>query len=255
MAGPAAMLEGKRLLVTGAARGIGLAAAAAARAAGARVVLADLDGDVAAAEADRLGASGIAMDVRDAAAVAAAVAGAVAALGGLDGLVNNAAVPDEADAATLAEARLAAVLDVNLTSILRVTQAALPALQGGGAVVNVLSTQALFGQPRSAAYATAKAGGLGLTRSMAVDLAPRGIRVNAVAPGFIDTRMAVMADGTHEHATGWFRDIYLAHRKIPLGRPGVPADCAGAILFLLSDAAAYVTGQCLAVDGGLTATY
>jgi 3-oxoacyl-[acyl-carrier protein] reductase len=90
---------------------------------------------------------------------------------------------------------------------------------------------------------------------MAVDLAPRGIRVNAVAPGFIDTRMAIMADGAHEHATDWFKAIYVDHRRIPMARPGTPQDCAGAFLFLLSDMAAYITGQCLAVDGGLTATY
>jgi 3-oxoacyl-[acyl-carrier protein] reductase len=79
--------------------------------------------------------------------------------------------------------------------------------------------------------------------------------VNAVAPGFIDTRMAVMADGTNEHTTEWFKDIYVGRRKIPLARAGTPDDCAGAYLFLLSDMARYITGQCLAVDGGLTATY
>ena len=92
-------------------------------------------------------------------------------------------------------------------------------------------------------------------RRILVTGAPRGIRVNAIAPGFIDTRMAVMADGTHEHATDWFRDIYIGHRKIPLARAGAPEDCAGAALFLLSDLARYITGQCLAIDGGLTATY
>jgi 3-oxoacyl-[acyl-carrier protein] reductase len=88
---------------------------------------------------------------------------------------------------------------------------------------------------------------------MAIDLAP--VRVNAVAPGFIDTRMAIMADGTHEHTTGWFRDVYIDRRKLPLGRAGTAQDCAGAFLFLLSDLSTYITGQCIAVDGGLTATY
>jgi 3-oxoacyl-[acyl-carrier protein] reductase len=152
------------------------------------------------------------------------------------------------------EARFERVLSVNLTSILRVSQAALPHL-GGGAIVNTLSTQAMFGQANSVAYATAKGGGLNLSRAMAVDFAPQSIRVNAVAPGFIDTRMAVMADGTHEHTTEWFKDIYVGRRKIPLARAGTPDDCAGAYLFLLSDMARYITGQCLAVDGGLTATY
>ena len=249
------MLEGKRILITGAARGIGLAVAQAAQAMGARVVLADIDlGPLAQAAADA-GAEWVGMDVSDMASVTAGVARAVAALGGLDGLVNNAAILDESRASDITEARFERVLSVNLTSMLRVSQAALPHLDGQGAIVNTLSTQAMFGQANSVAYATAKGGGLSLTRAMAVDFAPRGVRVNAVAPGFIDTRMAVMADGAHEHGTDGFRDIYLAHRKIPLSRAGRPEDCAGAFLFLLSDMAAYITGQCLAVDGGLTATY
>ena len=244
------MLEGKRILITGAARGIGLAVAEAAAATGARVVLADIDGAALSGQA----LAQVVMDVSDAASVAAGMARTIAMLGGLDGLVNNAAMLDESHAATVTEARFERVLAVNLTSILRVSQAALPHL-GKGAIVNTLSTQAMFGQGNSVAYATAKGGGLNLTRAMAVDFAPQGVRVNAVAPGFIDTRMAVLSDGSHEHATDWFKDIYMARRKIPLGRPGTPQDCAGAFLFLLSDMAAYITGQCLAVDGGLTATY
>jgi NAD(P)-dependent dehydrogenase (short-subunit alcohol dehydrogenase family) len=244
------MLEGRRILITGAARGIGLAVAEAAVAAGARVVVADVDAAALVGQA----LPHVAMDVADAASVAAGVAEAVRIMGGLDGLVNNAAILDESHAADVTEARFERVLSVNLTSILRVAQAVLPHL-AGGAIVNTLSTQALFGQGNSVAYATAKGGGLNLTRAMAVDFAPRGIRVNAVAPGFIDTRMAVMADGTHEHATDWFRDIYVRRRRIPLARAGTPQDCAGAYLFLLSDLARYITGQCLAVDGGLTATY
>ena len=244
------MLEGKRILITGAARGIGLAVAEAAAATGARVVLADIDGAALSGQA----LPHVVMDVSDAASVAAGMVKTIAMLGGLDGLVNNAAMLDESHAATVTEARFERVLAVNLTSILRVSQAALPHL-GKGAIVNTLSTQAMFGQGNSVAYATAKGGGLNLTRAMAVDFAPQGVRVNAVAPGFIDTRMAVLSDGSHEHATDWFKDIYMARRKIPLGRPGTPQDCAGAFLFLLSDMAAYITGQCLAVDGGLTATY
>jgi NAD(P)-dependent dehydrogenase (short-subunit alcohol dehydrogenase family) len=245
------MLEAKRILITGAARGIGLAVADAATAMGARVVLADVDADALTA----LGRGHVVMDVADAASVAAGVAQAVQMLGGLDGLVNNAAILDESHAADISEARFQQVLSVNLTSILRVAQAALPHLDGHGAIVNTLSTQAMFGQASSVAYATAKGGGLNLTRAMAVDFAPRGVRVNAVAPGFIDTRMEIMADGAHEHATDWFRDIYVGRRRIPLARAGTPEDCAGAFVFLLSDMARYITGQCLAVDGGLTATY
>lgn len=248
------MLEGKRILVTGAARGIGLAVARGAIEAGARVCLADIDSTALAEAAAALGASGVVMDVSDAVSVGKGVAQAVEAVGGLDGLVNNAAILDESHAATVTEARFEQVLSVNLTSILRVSQAALRHLRGG-AIVNTLSTQAMFGQANSVAYAAAKGGGLNLTRAMALDFAPQGIRVNAIAPGFVDTRMAVMADGTHEHTTDWFRDFYVGRRKIPLARAGTPEDCVGACLFLLSDLASYVTGQCLAIDGGLTATY
>jgi 3-oxoacyl-[acyl-carrier protein] reductase len=249
------MVEGKRILVTGAARGIGLAVAGAAVAAGARVVLADIDGDDCAAAARRVGGHAVTMDVSDAGSVAAGVAAAAAALGGLDGVVNNAAILDVTDTATVTDTRFAEVLSVNLTSILRVSQASLPHLEGGGAIVNTLSTQAFFAQPGAAAYDAAKGGAMNLTRALAVDFAPRGVRVNGVAPGFIDTRMAIMPDGRHEHATDLFRDVYVARRRIPLARAGRPEECAGAFLFLLSNAASYITGQCLVVDGGLTATY
>lgn len=245
-------LGGRRVLVTGAARGIGLAVAEAAREAGAAVALSDIDEGPLREAAARLGVPGVVMDVSDDASAQAGVRAAAEALGGLDGLVNNAAVLDEAHAATVTSERFRRVLDVNLASILRVTQAALPWLGTAGAVVNTLSVQSFLAPPSSAAYATAKGGGLMLTRAMAVDLAP--LRVNAVAPGFIDTRMAVQGDGTHEHQTEWFRLAYVEKGRIPLRRAGTPSDCAGAFVFLLSDAAAYVTGQCLAVDGGLTVT-
>jgi NAD(P)-dependent dehydrogenase (short-subunit alcohol dehydrogenase family) len=248
------LLQGKSILVTGAARGIGLAVAEAIIAAGGRVAMADIDGAEVSAQARRLKAISVAMDVSDEGAVKSGVEQAAKALGTIDGLINNAAMLDESHAASVTEARFEKVISTNLTSILRVSQAALPHFsKHGAAIVNTLSTQALFGQGNSVAYATAKGGGLNLTRAMAIDLVP--VRVNAVAPGFIDTRMAIMSDGTHEHATDWFHDVYINRRKVPLGRAGTAQDCAGAFLFLLSDLSTYVTGQCIAVDGGLTATY
>lgn len=247
-------LHGKRIIITGAARGIGLAVARAAFRAGAHVAMLDLDEEPLAHAARPLGAFNMKVDVSDPVSVSRAVAQAAAALGGVDGLVNNAAMLDESHSASVSEDRFHQVLNTNLTSILRVSQAALQhLLVSQGAIVNTLSTQALFGVGNSVAYATAKGGGLSLTRAMAVDLAP--VRVNAVAPGFVDTRMALMADGRHEHETALFQEFYVGQRKIPLARAGTPDDCAGAFLFLLSPLAAYVTGQCIAVDGGLTATY
>lgn len=248
------LLQGKSVLVTGAARGIGLAVAEAIIAAGGTVAMADIDEAEVRAQARRLNSIAVVMDVSDNGAVKSGVEQAAKALGTIDGLVNNAAMLDESHTALVTEHRFEKVISTNLTSILRVAQRVLPYLsQSGGSIVNTLSTQAMFGQANSVAYATAKGGGLNLTRAMAIDLAP--VRVNAVAPGFIDTRMAIMSDGAHEHATDWFRDVYIARRKLPLGRPGTPQDCAGAFLFLLSDLSNYITGQCIAVDGGLTATY
>ena len=255
------LLDGKRILITGAARGIGLAVARQCLAEGARVLLTDVDAEALAETADGLSAHGdrlrpVVLDVSDRASIAAALS-RIVGWGGLDGVVNNAAMLDISHATDVPEDRWSRVLDVNLTGALRVTQAALPLLRQSAspAIVNTLSTQAFFGVPQSAAYATAKGGLLVLTRSMAVDFGSEGIRVNAVAPGFIDTRMALMEDGRHEHELEEFRAHYIEGGRIPLRRPGEPADCAGAFVFLLSDLSLYITGQAICVDGGLSATY
>ncbi len=255
-------LAGRRILVTGAARGIGFAVATLALSSGARVALADIDAAECVAAAESLGGAakgvvGLTMDVADPTSIAAAIGAVSEVFGGLDGLVNNAAILDESHAANVKIDRFSHVLSVNLTSVLRVSQAALPLFSESDspAIVNTLSTQALLGQPNSVAYATAKGGGLSLTRAMAIDFAHQGVRVNAVAPGFIDTRMAITAGGEHEHLTDRFQSTYVGARKIPLARAGTPDDCAGAFIFLLSEQSLYVTGQVIAVDGGLTATY
>ena len=255
------VLDGRRILITGAARGIGLAVARQCLAEGARVLLTDVDAAAVAEATDGLSAPGdrlrsVALDVSDRASIEAALS-RIEDWTGLDGIVNNAAMLDISHAADVPEDRWSRVLDVNLTGALRVTQAALPLLRQSRspAIVNTLSTQAFFGVPRSAAYATAKGGLFMLTRSMAVDFGSEGIRVNAVAPGFIDTRMALMEDGRHEHDLEDFRIHYIEAGRIPLRRPGKAEDCAGAFVFLLSDLSLYITGQAICVDGGLSATY
>jgi NAD(P)-dependent dehydrogenase (short-subunit alcohol dehydrogenase family) len=248
------LLEGKTILVTGAARGIGLAVAKAAQKHGAQVLMADIDGEALEDAAQSLPlARTLRMDVADETSIMVALREA----GKLDGLVNNAAILDESNSATAEASRLTHVMEVNALSIVKVAKACLPLLRKSldAAIVNTLSTQSFFGQANSVAYAAAKGAALNLTRCMAVDFAPLGVRVNGVAPGFIDTRMAIMSSGAHEHETGWFKDIYVGARKIPMARAGTPDDCAGAYLFLLSPLSHYVTGQVITVDGGLTATY
>ena len=125
----------------------------------------------------------------------------------------------------------------------------------GRRIVNVASIQGLRGWPNQLAYATAKGAIVNFTRALACDLAPYDIMVNAIAPGFVDTPMSILPDGSHEYDSDWFRDIYVKYGRIPLRRFGKPADMAGPTFFLCSDDARYVTGQILSVDGGASATF
>jgi NAD(P)-dependent dehydrogenase (short-subunit alcohol dehydrogenase family) len=255
-------LKDRVALITGAARGIGLAAARAFLEEGARVTLCDIDADpLQAAVADLLRAGlpvqAVHVDVSDRGSIANAVETTVAAFGQLDVLVSNAAITDDTPLAALTDERWHRVLAVNLDSVLYGAQAALPHLRRSrnASIINIASIQGLRGQPNATAYATAKAAVINLTRCMAVDLGPFGIRANAIAPGFIDTRMALMHGSIHEHHTDWFQDIFIKYGRLPLRRPGKPDDVAGPILFLASDDSRYVTGHVLVVDGGLTCTY
>lgn len=256
-------LEGRVAIVTGAARGIGLAAARSLAMEGAHVLLSDIDDDVLAIAAKGLVAEGLSVaatrsDVADPASAAAMADVAHARWGRIDILVNNAAISDDTPIDDLTDERWRHVLAINLDSVLHCTRAALPSLRKSprASIINIASTQGIRGQPHAMAYATAKGGVVNLTRCMAVDFGPEGIRANAVAPGYIDTRMALQKqDGTHEHQTEWYQDIYVKHGRMPLRRAGKPEDVAGPILFLASDDSRYMTGQVLVVDGGFTCTY
>lgn len=253
-------LSGRKALITGGARGIGAATAACLARRGAEVTIADIDGAEVAATAavlvaDGMNVSAMACDVtcgEDVARMAEALQG------GLDILVNNAAILDATPLDELSRARFAKVQEVNQNSALWVTLAMRPLLAASehARVVNVASIMGLRGSADGLPYSTAKGGVVNMTRALSVDLAPEGILVNCVCPGFIDTRMAVLPDGSgHEHDTDWFRDIYIKHGRIPLRRPAPPEEVARAITFFCGDDSTYVTGQILTVDGGLSATF
>ncbi|MGC2855616.1 SDR family NAD(P)-dependent oxidoreductase [Novispirillum sp. DQ9] len=251
MPDPARPLHGRVAVVTGASRGIGRAVAERLAGAGADVVLTALR-DPAALEvlaadiAARHGVRclGVAGDVADAAAVSALFSTVHKTFKRLDILVNNAGIMDDAPLGMIAADSLDRTLAVNLAGPLLCLQTAARLMRrgGGGAVVNLGSLIGLRGAPGQAAYAAAKAGIVGLTLAAAKELGPAGIRVNAVAPGFIDTDM-----------TARFDEAARAGRiaATPLGRLGTAEDVAAAVLFLASPEASFITGQVLGVDGGM----
>jgi NAD(P)-dependent dehydrogenase (short-subunit alcohol dehydrogenase family) len=242
----------KVALVTGAARGIGLATAKRFLADGWRVALLDIDGDNLARTYAALGTPGTAMtitcDVADPAGVAAAVAALAARFGRLDALVNNAGIAVFKPILDVTYEDWSRVLAVNLTGPFLMTQAAAPVMRdtGGGAVVNITSISGLRASTLRTAYGTSKAGLAHLTKQQAAELASIGIRVNAVAPGPVDT---AMAKAVH---TPEIRKDY--HDHMPLNRYGLEEELAEAIYFLCSERASYITGQVLAVDGGFDST-
>jgi 3-oxoacyl-[acyl-carrier protein] reductase len=244
-------LLGKAALVTGGGSGIGRAVARRFSAEGARVAVADLDGDRAAEVADELEGEALALEVNvsDTEAVERMVARTIDAFGRLDVLVSNAGVPQTAK--PFVETSLAEwdrVIAVNLTALFLVARASVPAMrrQGGGAIVVTASIAASRPRPGIAAYVASKAGAIGLTRALALELAPEGIRVNAVSPVAVRTPMLKdFGFGEDEQAT-----IERVEQTIPLGRIIEPEDVAAAALYLASDDARCVTGITLNVDGG-----
>jgi 3-oxoacyl-[acyl-carrier protein] reductase len=242
-------LQGEVALVTGASRGIGRAIALALGAQGATVIgtatggagVASID---AALKAAGIAGRGIALDVADGAACEAAVAGIEGKEGAVTILVNNAGITRDTLLLRMKPEDWDAVIGTNLGSVFRLSKAVLRGMMKArkGRIVNIASVVGLIGNPGQANYCAAKAGIGGFTRSLAREVASRGITVNVVAPGFIDTDMTKgLPDAQREALAG----------RIPLGRLGEPSDVAEAVCFLAGPGAAWITGETLNVNGGM----
>ena len=244
------LLDGKVALVTGGSRGIGRAIALRLAEEGAKVAI-NYAGNVKAAEEvkaaiEEKGGKALLVqaDVSDSEAAEGMVASVVEAFGTVDILVNNAGITRDAIFARMKEEDFNAVINTNLKGVFHCTKAVTKLMmkQRSGRIVNMASVVGVTGNAGQANYSAAKAGVIGFTKSVARELAGRGMTVNSVAPGFIETDMtAVLSDKVKEAMT----------EEIPLKRAGKPEDVANAVLFLASDNAAYITGQVLHVDGGM----
>lgn len=245
------LLQGRVAAITGGAQGLGYAIAQKLAEQGARVYLLDLQVDLAASAAAQLtgsGHGGVRCDVTDATSRAEAVAAVLAAAGQIDILVNNAGIQYHAPAESIDAEGWLRVFNVNVHAMLFMSQAVAPTMfaQGRGSIINIGSISSLLAMPRRSAYVTTKTAVLGLTRTLAVEWAQRGVRVNAIGPGYHRTPLF------EEYARRGALDEERIRRRIPMGRLGTPEDIGRAAVFFASDLSEYVTGQFLMVDGGYT---
>lgn len=238
-------LQGKKALVTGATGGIGEAIAKALKSAGADVAISGTREEKLKDVAAGLGGAAILpCNLMDAAAVEALFGKAEEALGQIDILVNNAGITKDGLAMRMKDEDWQAVIDVNLTSTFRLCRSAIKSMmkRRAGRIVNISSVVGVMGNPGQANYCASKAGMIGMTKSLAAEVASRGVTLNCIAPGFIKTPMTdALNEQQAERITA----------NIPAARFGLPEDVAAGVVYLASDGAAYVTGQTLHINGGL----
>ncbi len=248
------ILDGKGIMITGAASGIGRATAVEAAAEGAQLLLCDISDEQGEAVAAELGGAYVHCDVTDEASVAAAVAAAVAELGRLDGAFNCAGILAAiGNAGEVPLDEWQRVIDVDLGGVFLCTkhQLGVMAAQGSGSILNMASAAGLIGWPGASAYVAAKHGVVGLTKSAALEYAESGVRVNSICPSYVLTPM--VEKDLFEDTLGNDEELIAAARaNHPIGRFAEPQEIANAAVWLLSDKASFVTGSAMSVDGGYT---
>lgn len=250
--------HGQVVVVTGAGRGIGKATAQRFADEGAQVILVSRSLEEIEAAASECHGTAIVADVATRDQVVDLMRRVAELFGRLDVLVNNAGISIPATFLDTPFEEWNKVVQVNLYGAIHCSQACAPyMIEGGrgGSIINVSSIHGYRVEALASAYDVAKGGLDQLTRAMALELAEHSIRVNGVAPGFVDTPMAILPDGTNELDLPWFNEHYVGRRKIPLARAAAPAEIASTIAFLASDDASYVNGTTLVVDGGLSITF